>query len=1036
MIKRRRLLNREPENIEEKYFASVRPKLYELHGDHRQYGKRTGRTLAQHLDSACQFVLTVSKIAKVPEDKRGCLLAATAVHDLNKLDPENRNVKTLARDRTFLEEQLEQTGVKSLIQSDEDLELVRKLIERHSGHNVSDGTRFLPEDPNITKWAAMLVGGDLWDLGIEEAQRLRKVENELTVAFGRPCHLFKVTLCEDRGYLTALLLSACEEVLHSKGLHTLAINPQSQIYEGETWPQEDLTLAIAQKWQEKINQAFCGNVEQLVKATKDGIKVDSEAIQQNPEATLERVDFELSKKLRGYKLDKVAQDILKYKADAGEEAVFTAQKHGLFPVSSDLEFAVSEGLKAAYLSYRAAGLSTEAAWDKIATLAPLNPEQRQALNPFNPQYGRSLFAAKAVQGGIEIIRRILQDSFQLRRNESSREIPESLVFAVKRLLNLTNDTRWLGGSELTAYIEANPRQRCSLGAMSGAIEELMSQKMPPGTKVQAFSNRLPGGMNAEPKRRGDELSVLAYQLLTVGANFPKTSKQEPSYLHLALPEGSSPEMQLIWRTWLQKTAATNGEGGTVTFDELQLYRDQEVVFQANKSVGLALPKRPNFIYSTVIIPVFWGDINTSVKLLKSLRLVLELSLAPDFGFPFVLSSNLEIEPDWTVFGRVEGIPSSLQPLLGNGIYYREGNLPSETGIAAEEILKRLRCIGQLTVSIASLSKKDDCLYDLAKAAKRPLSLYFVLLRWLLREQDDPNLESTWTRIYVRAGLSEENNQSIPRLVMTKRKQVAPERRKGREFLRGHNLLYEAPKTKTVCALNTNAPCEMCIDCFLYGFAAGGGGAQKSRVWTEDAFSLLPATELVGDRTINALFENGTMRDEKDEASHALVTSEYIKPGVHFLDVVTFKDMTADEFRYALGNILLTTRYGAVSSRVGRLDNQVLGIFGGMAELPSSLELVQAVYDRLVSDGKVLEHPFNQDALVAATKTVISNWTNKRGVSLQLSQEETSEVIADVDRHWSMEEQAAFLKRLDESYESWREIKQESAKKGKRKKGEK
>lgn len=285
--------------------------------------------------------------------------------------------------------------------------------------------------------------------------------------------------------------------------------------------------------------------------------------------------------------------------------------------------------------------------------------------------------------------------------------------------------------------------------------------------------------------------------------------------------------------------------------------------------------------------------------------------------------------------------------------------------------------------------------------------------------------------YVQAGQLPEHEFSIPRLVMTKRKQVAPERRKGREFLRSHNLLYTAPKGDTICALNTNAPCEMCIDCFLYGFAAGGEGAQKSRVWTEDAFSVLPATELIGDRTINAIFENGTMRDEKGNASTALNTSEYIKPGVHFLDIITLKDVTADELRYALGNILLTTRYGAVSSRVGRMENRILGIFGGIAELPSSLELVQGVYDKLVTDGKSLEHPFNTDALASATQTVIASWTTKRGISIQLSADEQNDVIADVDRHWSMEEQAAFLKRLDESYEPLRKVKSEGKKKGKK-----
>ncbi len=279
--------------------------------------------------------------------------------------------------------------------------------------------------------------------------------------------------------------------------------------------------------------------------------------------------------------------------------------------------------------------------------------------------------------------------------------------------------------------------------------------------------------------------------------------------------------------------------------------------------------------------------------------------------------------------------------------------------------------------------------------------------------------------FVQAGLSDES--IIQRLVMTKRKQVAPERRYGREFLRLHELLYTS-KDGSLCALNTNSPCEMCVDCFLYGFAAGGGGAQKSRIWTEDAFSVLPATDVLGDRTINAIFENGTMRDDKGNASTALNTSEYIKPGVHFLDVVTLKDVTADELRYAIGNILLTTRYGAVSSRVGRMENRILGIFGSITELPSSLELVQAVYDALQ---KPLEHPLNSDRLIAATQQVISTWTNKRGVSMQLSEQEVASVIADVDRHWSEAERDNFLKRLSESYEAFRQP-QSDAKKNKTK----
>ncbi|MBD2102393.1 type I-D CRISPR-associated protein Cas7/Csc2 [Leptolyngbya sp. FACHB-261] len=291
------------------------------------------------------------------------------------------------------------------------------------------------------------------------------------------------------------------------------------------------------------------------------------------------------------------------------------------------------------------------------------------------------------------------------------------------------------------------------------------------------------------------------------------------------------------------------------------------------------------------------------------------------------------------------------------------------------------------------------------------------------------------REFVQAGSTgDSRRQVVQRLVMTKRKQVAPERRKGREHLRAYNLLYTIKKKEEIltCSLNTNAPCEMCIDCFLYGFAAGGGGAQKSRIWTEDAFSILTATDTLSDRTINAIFETGTMRDEKGNASTALNTSEYIKPGVHFLDVVTLKDVTADEFRYLTGNILLTGRYGAVSSRVGRMENQILGIFGGIAELPSSLELVQAIHDQFTTIGTPLEHPLDNGDLIDATKTVIASWTNRRGVSLQLSDEELAAVIADVDQHWSDAEREAFLRRLDQSYEPFRQVGESKKGKGKKK----
>jgi CRISPR-associated protein Csc3 len=594
----------------------------------------------------------------------------------------------------------------------------------------------------------MLTGADLFDLGIAESERFRKVQKELTVAFDRPSKLFRVRVSEDRGYITALLLGACEEVLQKYGLTPLAIFPDGELFEGENLPAVDLTTDIAACWQAKIDLVFGNNIERLVRATKDGIKIAQSAIQQNVEEVLLNVQALLEKKKAGFKADKINKDIAKWGDSAGADAVQNAAAIGLLAVGSAEEFAIAEGLKAAYLSYRKAGINPKEVWDKIATHVGIYEQQRAAIEPFNGQYGRPLFAVKAAHKGLEGILEALRESFQLRKESTQQpeasEASEEIVAAVARILSLPLAQpserialQWNGIDELNAYVEANPRRRCSLGSTFSETDDLVSGNMPPGTKVQVFSNRLPGGSSSEPKRQADSMAALAYQLMAIGANFPAINKKDPIYLHLALPKGSSPELLRIWREHLKELAATNAEGGTVTVDEFKLYKDNILEFKPNKVVGIAFPKRPEFIHATVTEPLVWGDANASVALLKSLRLALELSLSLEFGFPFTLSGNLEVEISSDIYGRVEGIPAALQTLLGSGQYSRQ---------EAEEILKRLRCIGQLAIAVASIQKADDCLYDLARAAAQPFDLYYVLLRWTLREQDEPNLSVIWSRI--------------------------------------------------------------------------------------------------------------------------------------------------------------------------------------------------------------------------------------------------------------------------------------------------
>lgn len=207
---------------------------------------------------------------------------------------------------------------------------------------------------------------------------------------------------------------------------------------------------------------------------------------------------------------------------------------------------------------------------------------------------------------------------------------------------------------------------------------------------------------------------------------------------------------------------------------------------------------------------------------------------------------------------------------------------------------------------------------------------------------------------VSAGLID--SSPIRRVVISKRKQTAVERRKGREFLHEHKLLKNNKDGK-ICMLNTNAPCEKCIDCYLYGFAAGGNGAQKSRVFTDDAYSLGTVSQIAARRTFNATFDNGTMRNpETGEASRSINKDEYVRPEAHFLDIETLKDVTLTELQYVIGNIIRSDRYGAISSRMGKIKNNIVAVAFSDCELFSNLELTQAVHD-LLKPGDKDELPF-------------------------------------------------------------------------------
>lgn len=276
---------------------------------------------------------------------------------------------------------------------------------------------------------------------------------------------------------------------------------------------------------------------------------------------------------------------------------------------------------------------------------------------------------------------------------------------------------------------------------------------------------------------------------------------------------------------------------------------------------------------------------------------------------------------------------------------------------------------------------------------------------------------------VMAGV--ENAVPMRRVVISKRKQTAVERRTGRELLREHDLLKKAMvnKVEQICALNTNAPCGKCIDCMVYGFAVGGGGAQKARVMTDDAYSIGPVAQVSGRRTFNATFDNGTMRNPiTGAASTSINEDEYVLPETHFLDIETLKDVTLGELQYVIGNILRSSRYGAMSSRLGRVKNTLAAIIFSDTEIFSNLELTQQVYDILKVSAREqdeLDFPLpDQSVLTAvgeATNTLLTRVVGRLPVVLR--DDILHRVIDEtISLYRNVDDVKAFLAEVDRGYQ--------------------
>jgi CRISPR-associated protein Csc2 len=240
---------------------------------------------------------------------------------------------------------------------------------------------------------------------------------------------------------------------------------------------------------------------------------------------------------------------------------------------------------------------------------------------------------------------------------------------------------------------------------------------------------------------------------------------------------------------------------------------------------------------------------------------------------------------------------------------------------------------------------------------------------------------------VMAGLADK--EPMTRITIFKRKQSTPERLVGRELLRRYGFISgdaSDGKNETgadglpICDYNVKF-CTQCPDCIAYGFAIGDSGSEKSKVITDTAYSLTSYEHSHEAFTLNAPYEDGTMT-RYGEVTSRINEQDHVTPQVIFPSVVTTRDLTENLFLYVLNNILRTKRYGAQTTRTGRMQNHIVAVVLADGEIFSNLLFTQTLYDTLKSQGKINPpDPIDPQDAIAAAQEILPHLLKSDGVKI-------------------------------------------------------
>lgn len=172
-------------------------------------------------------------------------------------------------------------------------------------------------------------------------------------------------------------------------------------------------------------------------------------------------------------------------------------------------------------------------------------------------------------------------------------------------------------------------------------------------------------------------------------------------------------------------------------------------------------------------------------------------------------------------------------------------------------------------------------------------------------------------------------------LMFMRKQTGSDRRMGKAIQR-ELLDYEKEDSMEVNDMNPRS-----VESALYGSAASGDDdvdiGVTSRVMYDTAFSVRDASACIDEK-----FQNAPGEGYAKGATANIREPDFFEPGTLFPCTITLRDATPAEVAFVMAITKQNKRYGAATTRLGRVKNHVLGIYTGSEEGPSNRELTASV----------------------------------------------------------------------------------------------